>query len=169
MIVTLLVAAALALGACGGDDEGSDETTGAATPGITTNTDPGTNGTTETERTTTTDEDRTTRERGDDRGGRDRSGSGGGGGSNGGGSNGGGAGGGGSNDEGSTAQPPAQPGDVQRTARTVCSNFLPKQISNDLAKEKRDPEDVARDYSRGFPERQRKRAYDGCLAGLKSR
>jgi len=168
--VTLLAAAALALGACGGDDEQSNEDTGAATPGITTNTDPGTTGTTERDRTTTTDEDgTTTRERGDDRGGRDRGGSGGGGGSNGGGSGGGGSNGGGSGDEGSTAQPPAQPGNVERTARTVCSNFLPKQISSDLARDRRDPEDVARDYSRGFPERQRERAYEGCLAGLKSR
>jgi hypothetical protein len=164
--VAVLAAASLALGACGGDDDSSDPgTTGAGTSlDQTTNAGTGTTGTT-TERTskerTGTREDRTsTRERGDDKGGRDRSGSGG---SNGGGS------GGGSDDSGSTAQPPAQPGNVFKTAKTVCNSFLPKQIEKDLKDGDRKAESVARDYSRGFPEKQQERAYEGCLAGLKAR
>jgi hypothetical protein len=156
--VALLAAAALALGACGGDDEGNG-TTDAGSPEFTTNSGTGTTGTTERERTGTS-EDRTTKtkERGDDRGGSSGSG----GGSNDGGS-------GGNDDSGSKAQPTTQPGAVFKIARTVCNSFLPKQIQRDLAKDKRQPEDVARDYSRGFPDKQRERAYEGCLAGLKKR
>jgi hypothetical protein len=160
-IVALLAAATLALGACGGDDEGNG-TTGADTPipGATTNTgttETGTTGTTEGERTGTTPDDRTTTsERGDDKGGRDRSGSGGGGSGR------------GSDDSGGGSQP-SQPGDVYKVARTVCKTFLPKLIARDLEKGDKSPEEVARDYSRGFRERQRQRAYEGCLAGLKAR
>jgi hypothetical protein len=159
-IAALLAAAALALGACGGDDEGDSGTTGAATPTTTATTETGTTGTTERERTDTTGtrEDRTsTRERGEGGGGS------GGGGSNGGGSNG------GSDDSGSTSQPPAQPGNVYKTAKTVCTGFLPNVIARELEKGETEPESVARDYSRGFPDRQQKRAYEGCLAGLEAR
>jgi len=158
--VTLLAAAALALGACGGDD-GGNGTTDAGSPEFTTNSGTGTTGTTERDRTGT-GEDRTTKtkERGDDSGG--SSGSGGGGGSKNSGS-------GGKNDSGSTAQPATQPGNVYKVAQTVCNSFLPKQIERALEKDDRKPEDVARDYSRGFPEKQRERAYEGCLAGLKKR
>jgi hypothetical protein len=159
LVVALLAAAALALGACGGDDEGSG-TTGAGSPEFTTNSGTGTTGTTEKERTET-GEDRTTKtkERGNDRGG--SSGSGGGSGSKNGGA-------GGNDDSGSTAQPPV-PGNVFEIAQKVCTSFLPKVIQRDLEKEDRKPEDVARDYSRGFPGKQQKRAYEGCLAGLKAR
>lgn len=158
--MALLAAAALALGACGGDDEGNG-TTGAGSPEFTTNSGTGTTGTTERERTGT-GEDRTTKtkERGDDRGG--SSGSGGGGGSKDSGS-------GGNDDSGSTAQPAAQPGNVYEVAQNVCNSFLPKLIARELEKGDRKPEDVARDYSRGFPAKQRERAYEGCLAGLKKR
>jgi hypothetical protein len=158
--VALLAAAALALGACGGDDEGNG-TTDAGSPEFTTNSGTGTTGTTERERTGTS-EDRTTKtkESGDDGGG--SSGSGGGGGSKKGGS-------GGNDDSGSKAQPATQPGNVYNVAQTVCKSFLPKQIQRDLEKDDRQPEDVARDYSRGFPGKQRQRAYEGCLAGLKKR
>lgn len=158
--MTLLAAAALALGACGGDDKGNG-TTGAGSPEFTTNSGTGTTGTTERERTGT-GEGRTTKtkERGDDSGG--SSGSGGGGGSKNSGS-------GGNDDSGSTAAPAAQPGNVYKVAQTVCNSFLPKQIQQDLAQDDRKPEDVARDYSRGFPAKQRQRAYEGCLAGLKAR
>jgi hypothetical protein len=158
--VALLAAAALALGACGGDDEGNG-TTDAGSPEFTTNSGTRTTGgTTERERTGT-GEDRTTKtkERGDDRGG--SGGSGGGGSKN--------RGSGGNDDSGSTTQPATQPGNVYKVAQTVCNSFLPKQIERALDKGDRKPEDVARDYSRGFIARQRKRAYEGCLAGLKAR
>jgi hypothetical protein len=51
----------------------------------------------------------------------------------------------------------------------VCNSFLPKQIERNLEDGDRKPEDVARDYARGFNEKQEKRAYEGCLAGLKKR
>lgn len=162
--MALLIAAALALGACGGDD-GGNGTTDAGSSEFTTNSGTGTTGTTETERTET-GEDRTTKtnDRGDDRGGSSggSSGSGGGGGSKNSGS-------GGNDDSGSTAQPATQPGNVYKVAQTVCISFLPKQTQRDLDQDDRKPEDVARDYSRGFPAKQRERAYEGCLAGLKKR
>ena len=160
--MAFVAAGALALAACGGDDEGNGATTGATAEDTTTaTTDTTTTGTTKRQRTGTTREDRTTtRERGDDSGGGDRSGSGGGG--SGGGSQ-------GSDDSGSTSEPAAQPGNVRRVARTVCNSFLPEQIQRDLEQDDRSPEDVARDYSRGFPKRQQKDAYEGCLAGLKAR
>jgi hypothetical protein len=155
-----LLAAALALGACGGDEGGNDGTTGAGSPEFTTNsgttttgtTDATTRGTTERERTGTS-EDRTTntKEGGDDRGG-----------SGGGDSR-------GKGDSGSAAQPAEQPGNVFKVAQTVCNSFLPKPIERSLKEGKREPEDVARDYSRGFSDKQEKRAYEGCLAGLKKR
>jgi hypothetical protein len=155
-IAVFLAAAALALGACGGDDKGNGDTTdtGAALD-TTVNSGTGTTGTTEKQTTGTTREDRTTtRERGDDKGGRKRSGSGRSGGSDG-----------GSGDSGSGTQP----GNVRKVAQTVCNGFLPKVIARDLEKGKRKPEDVARDYSRGFPKNQQQLAYEGCLAGLKAR
>jgi hypothetical protein len=160
-LLVALLAAALALGACGGDDGGNDGTTGAGSPEFTTNTGATTPGTTDRERTGT-GEDRTTKtkERGDDRGG--SGGSGGGGGSKKRGS-------GGNDDSGSTTQPAEQPGNVYKVAQTVCNSFLPKQIERDLKDGDRKPEEVARDYSRGFSEKQEKRAYEGCLAGLKKR
>jgi len=155
-IAVFLAAAALALGACGGDDSGNGATTdtGAAVD-TTVNSGTGTTGTTEKQTTgTTTREDRTnTTERGDDKGGRKRSGSGGGGSK------------GGSDD----AAAGTQPGDVRKVAQTVCNSFLPKVIQQQLAKGKRKPEDVARDYARGFPKKQQAQAYAGCLAGLKAR
>jgi hypothetical protein len=54
-------------------------------------------------------------------------------------------------------------------AKTVCNSFLPKQIQRDLKENKRKPESVAKDYSRGFPDKQQQDAYEGCLAGLKAR
>ena len=51
----------------------------------------------------------------------------------------------------------------------MCNSFLPKPIERSLKEGKREPEDVARDYSRGFSDKQEKRAYEGCLAGLKKR
>jgi hypothetical protein len=163
--VALLAAAALALGACGGDDGGNGSgTTAAGSPDFTTNSGTGTTGTTERERTGTT-EDRTTKTSE----GRNDSGSDGGSGGSGSGKSGSGKSGSGNDDSGSKAQPNPQPGNVAKIAEKVCNSFLPKQISRDLEQDKTKPEDVARDYSRGFPEKQRESAYEGCLAGLKKR
>ena len=163
--MALLAAAALALGACGGDDGGNGTgTTAAGSPDFTTNSGTGTTGTTERERTGTT-EDRTTKT---SEGRNDGGGNGGSGGS-GSGKSGSGKSGSGNDDSGSKAQPNPQPGNVAKIAEKVCNSFLPKQISRDLEQDKTKPEDVARDYSRGFPEKQRERAYEGCLAGLKKR
>jgi hypothetical protein len=159
-LVAALLSAALALGACGGDD-GDNGTTGAGSPEFTTNAGTTTTGTTERERTGTgADRTTKTKERGDDRGGSGGSGGGGGSKNRGSGRN---------DDSGSTTQPATQPGNVYKVAQTVCNSFLPKQIERALDKGDRKPEDVARDYSRGFSEKQEKRAYEGCLAGLKKR
>jgi hypothetical protein len=160
----LLVAATLAFGGCGGDDESDTSTTGAGAVETTT----GTTGTTEsgtTRERTGTNEDRTerteTRERGDDTGGggsgggSDDSGNGSGSGSGGGGS--------GSQSEELTA------GNTFSTARTVCRNFLPKPLEKDLKDGDKSAADIAKDYSRGFPSELRKRAYDGCVAGLRGK
>ncbi len=156
----LLVVATLALAGCGGDDEPDNSTTGAGTVETTT----GTTGTTEsgtTRERTATSEDRTgttkTREPGDDKGGStsggsddDSSGSGSGGGS-------------GSKSQELTAS------NTFSTARTVCRNFLPKPLEKDLKDGDKSAAEIAKDYSRGFPSELRKKAYDGCLAGLKGK
>ncbi len=162
----VLVAATLALGACGGDDEGDKSSTGAGTVATTTDTTASTkSGTTTRERTGTT-EDRTertqTRERGDDKGGGGGSGSSGGGSDDSSGSGGGNSGS-GSKGEDLTAT------NTFSTAKTVCRNFLPKALAKDLKDGDKDPADIAKSYSRGFPSDLRKKAYDGCLAGLKAR
>ena len=162
--VAVLVAATLAFGGCGGDDEGDKSSTGAGTVETTTDTTATTEDGTTRERTGTTEDrtDRTqTRERGDDNGG------GGGSGSSGGGSDddssGSGGGSGGSKSEELTAA------NTFSTAKTVCRNFLPKALAKDLKDGDKDAADIAKSYSRGFPSELRKKAYSGCLAGLKAR
>jgi len=161
----VLVAATLAFGACGGDDEGDKTSAGAGTAETTTDTTAKTrSGTTTRERTGTTEArtDRTqTRERGDDNGGGGGSGSSGGGSDDSSGSGGGGSS--GSKSEELTAA------NVFSTAKTVCRNFLPKALAKDLKDGDKDAADIAKSYSRGFPSEQRKKAYSGCLAGLKAR
>jgi len=161
----VLVAATLAFGACGGDDEGDKTSAGAGTAETTTDTTATTrSGTTTRERTGTTEArtDRTqTRERGDDNGGGGGSGSSGGGSDDSSGSGGGGSS--GSKSEELTAA------NVFSTAKTVCRNFLPKALAEDLKDGDKDAADIAKSYSRGFPSEQRKKAYSGCLAGLKAR
>jgi hypothetical protein len=162
----LAIAAALALGACGDDNQGNGGDTGATAPTTTATTDTGTTGTTERERTGTTREDRTTtRERGDDRGGRDRSGSGGGGSNSG--SDGSGSGSGSGSSSGGKLPPPGN--DTYSVARRVCNQFLPFITARQLKEGKTTPQKVAGDYSRAFPKRKQKRAYDGCLKGLNDR
>ena len=161
--MALLAAAALALGACGGDDDRA----AAAPPAPARPSSPPTPAParrrappTERERTGTT-EDRTTstKERTDDTGGgarrlrrrwrleeqrlrrQGRLGQRG-------------------------AARPTQPGNVDKVAKTVCNSFLPKQIERDLEDGKRKPEDVARDYSRGFPDKQAEARLRRLLGGL---
>jgi hypothetical protein len=151
-----LAVAALALGACG-DDEGSNEsaTTGADATATTTGTTGTTTGATGTgtERTDKT----TTRERKrDDKGGRrggsdDSSGSGGGG------------------NSGSSPEKQLTSKNVYSTSKTVCTDFLPIVLERDLKSGKKSAEDIAKDYANGYPSDERKRAYDGCLAGLKTK
>ena len=59
---------------------------------------------------------------------------------------------------------------MKSTAKTVCTSFLPTALERDLKSGKKSAEDIAKDYSRAFPTtRSAKRAYDGCLAGLKTK
>jgi hypothetical protein len=157
----VLVGAALALGACGGDDNNDSTTSPAATGTDTT----ATTGTTEDKTTGKTTEDKPTktrtRERGDDSGG---------GGSNrgsGGGSN-------TSGNDGTTQQKSSSkkgseqltPANTFSTAKTVCGSFLPKALERQLKSGKKSADEIARDYSKGYPAEQRKKAYSGCKAGL---
>jgi hypothetical protein len=157
-LLALTAAAALALGACGGDDGGGD-TNAATTDTATATTNTGATGTTERERTQTQGEDRTTTsEQGDDKGGGDGNGSSGKGKS-------------GSDDSGASKGKLAPPegNDVYSVARRVCNRFLPLITAEQLEKGETTPEKVAKDYARGYPERQQKRVYDGCLKGLEER
>jgi hypothetical protein len=162
-IAVFLMLAALALGACG-DDEGSKES---ATTGTEATTTTGTTetGTTETrERTDTTEtRERTgttnTRERTQD----DKGGSGGGGGSD------------DSSGSGTKTNSDSSPEkqltdeNVFSTSKKVCRDFLPIQLTKELKEGKTSAEDIADDYSKGYPSKQRKRARDGCLAGIKAK
>ena len=151
-----LAAAALALGACGGDDGGN----GAAPPAPARPSSPRT-AARDGDHRRHDDGDHRAGTHGDERGPHDERRS------EGGDDSGGGiaeaarrqrleqGGSGGNDDSGSKAQPAAQPGNVFKIAETVCNSFLPKQIERDLENGKSEPEDVARDYSRGFPDKQR--------------
>jgi hypothetical protein len=158
-IAAFLVAAALAVSACGGDDEGSgDSARTGADPPLTTTGETGTtqegNGTTETrERTSKTTTRERERERERDKGGGSNGSSGSGGGGN----------------SGSSQGQQLTGRNVEKTSKTVCSNFLPTQLAKQLKEGDKSAEDIAKDYSAGYPASQRKNAYDGCLAGLKDR
>jgi hypothetical protein len=157
-LAVILASAALALGACGGDDN-SDQ---AATTGTNAGTQTTGTGTTETGKTTGTRE-----RKGEDRGGKQGSGNGGGsGGSGGGGSQGSGSQGGGS---GSDSSSQLNQGNTRRTAKRVCSDFLPPVLARQIKSGKKSEKEVAKDYAKGFPRNLRDLAYAGCLAGLKSR
>ena len=64
------------------------------------------------------------------------------------------------------ASPDLNAGNAEKTAKTVCSGFLPKPTQRDIESGKKSREEVAREYSRGFPRDLRDEAYKGCLAGL---
>jgi hypothetical protein len=53
-----------------------------------------------------------------------------------------------------------------KTAKTVCSQFLPEPIRRDIKRGKITKKKVATQYARGYPKDQRSQAYKGCLAGL---
>ena len=153
-IALFLAVTALVLGSCG-DDEGSKDsaTTGADATATTTGTTTGATDTGTTERTGKTN----TRERKrDDKGG-----------SGGGSDDSSGSGGGGSS--GSSPEKELSGKNVYSTSKTVCSQFLPTTLERDLKEGKKSAEDIAKDYSNAYPSDERKRAYDGCLAGLKTK
>jgi Flp pilus assembly protein TadG len=161
LLLSLGVAAALALGACGGDDNKSDN---AST-------------TTATTQTTGTTTDKTTEDGGKKKG---KSGSSGGsksGGNNGGGGSGSSGGGGTTTRDQSTGttqsstQPePTTPSQIKvtpfKTAKKVCAQFLPEPIKRQIRSGKVSKETVAKNYAKGYPADQRNAARKGCLAGL---
>ena len=156
-IALFLALATLALGACG-DDKGSNESanTGADTTAAGT-TETGTTETGTTKTGTTKKRTRTGKtETGDDKGGRrggsdDSSGS-------------------GSGKSGSDSPEKELSGkNVYSTSKTVCSSFLPTALQKELKDGDKSAEDIATDYSKGYPAEERKRAHDGCLAGLKGK
>ena len=166
-MAVLLVVAALGLGACGGDDEGSSgsgDTGASATDTTGTTKTTGTTGTQTRERTgkTTTSE----RKRDDKGGSSGNSGSGSG-------SSGGSDDSSGSGSSGGSKKKPSNTQltdkNVKSTAKTVCESFLPTQLEKDLKSGKKSAEEIAKDYSQAFPADQRKSAREGCLAGLKTK
>lgn len=159
-IALFLAVATFALGACG-DDKGSNEsaTTGAdTTAGGTTETGTTETGTTKTGTTkkrTGTGKTETGKRKRDDKGG------------SGGGSDD--SSGGGKSGSGSSPEKELSGKNVYSTSKTVCSSFLPTALEQDLKSGDKSAEDIAKDYSQGYPAEERKRAHDGCLAGLKGK
>jgi hypothetical protein len=150
---SLVIVAALALGACGGDDNKNDNastTTGTTTQSTTTGTTTGKSGNGGPKK------NKQSSKKG---GSKSKSGSSG-----------------GSTtpstttktqatpSQGTTPTPPNSP---RQIAEKVCSQFLPNVIRSDLKRGKTTIQKVARNYSRGYPKDQRSQAYKGCLAGLK--
>jgi hypothetical protein len=149
---SLVIVAALALGACGGDDNKNDNastTTGTTTQSTTTGTTTGKSGNGGPKK------NKQSSKKG---GSKSKSGSSG-----------------GSTtstttktqatpSQGTTPTPPNSP---RQIAEKVCSQFLPNVIRSNLKRGKTTIQKVARNYSRGYPKDQRSQAYKGCLAGLK--
>jgi hypothetical protein len=63
--------------------------------------------------------------------------------------------------------PSPTPPSPYKTAKNVCANILPVAIKRQIKSGKTTKKKVAKTYSTGWPEDQRKQAYRGCLAGLK--
>jgi hypothetical protein len=59
--------------------------------------------------------------------------------------------------------------DPFKISKNVCGTFLPEVIARDLKKGKISKKKVAKQYSKGYPTDQRTKAYKGCLAGLNAR
>ena len=146
----ILAVAALGLGACGDDNKSSTSGDSATNDAIATNSTDTTNGTTGTgtgKSRTTADKGKTgTTEKGDDKGGS-----------------------GGNSGKRDSSETELTGKNVKSTAKTVCTSFLPTALQRDLKSGKKSAEEIAKDYSRAFPTSQRKAAYDGCLAGLKTK
>ena len=152
LALMLSIGAALALGACGGDDNNNASTTTASTP--TTATQPATG---------------TTGKSG--KKGKKKSGK----------SNGSGGGSststGGTTKTGTQTQtqtqaqtqttPAPAAASPYKTAKTVCGTILPNVVKRQLKKGQTTKKKVAKSYSKGWPSDQRNQAYRGCLAGLK--
>jgi hypothetical protein len=151
---TLLIGAALVLGACGSDNNDNASTTTGTTQSTTTQSTTGTSGSTGTKKQKKSSGSK------NKSGGSSTSG-------------------GGSTQTGTQTQTqaPAQtqstttpsPSSVTpfKTAKTVCGTFLPKTIQRQIKNGKTTKKKVAKQYSKGFAQDQRSQAYKGCLAGLK--
>ncbi len=152
-IALFLAVATFALGACG-DDKGSNEsaTTGADTTAA------GTTETGTTKKRTGTGKTETGKRKRDDKGG-----------SGGGSDDSSGSGSGGKSGSGSSPEKELSGKNVYSTSKTVCNSFLPTALEQDLKSGDKSAEDIAKDYSKGYPAEERKRAHDGCLAGLKGK
>jgi hypothetical protein len=163
-IATFLTIAALVIGACGGDDSGSNDSAATGTDATEAATGTTETGTTSTGKTETRERAETKKRKSS--GGGSSGGSGGSGGGNSGGS----GKSGGSGNSGKDESPEKQltGKNVFTTSKTVCANFLPTALAKDLKEGKKSAEDIAKDYSAGYPAAERKRAYEGCLAGLKN-
>jgi hypothetical protein len=162
LVLIMGFAAALALGACGGDDNKNGDNASTTTA------------TTETTGTSTgkTTDDRG-RNKGKDGSGDSKKGSGGKSGSGSGGSGGTTTGGSKTTTTGTQTgdQPtPTAPTNLQptpfKTAKKVCGDFLPVPIQKQIKSGKISKETVAKNYSKGYPQGQRGEARKGCLAGL---
>jgi hypothetical protein len=68
---------------------------------------------------------------------------------------------------GTTSTTPATPKTPYAIAKTVCQNIVPTIVKRQLKKGKTTKQKVAKQYSTGWKPEQRKDAYRGCLAGLK--
>lgn len=158
----LVLAAALALGACGGSDKKNNAST---TTGTTTQSTTGTTG------ATGSGGGRKKNKKGTGK--NSTGGSKGNGGSSGGGNKGSGGSTTPTTTTGTQTKPPSQgttptPANVSpaKTAKAVCSQFLPEAIKRDIKRGKLTKKKVATQYSMGYPKDQRSEAYKGCLAGL---
>jgi hypothetical protein len=68
-----------------------------------------------------------------------------------------------------TATTPTTPKGPFETAQSVCQNILPTVVQRQLKQGKTTKKKVAKQYSMGWPAAQRKQVYKGCLSGLKKR
>jgi hypothetical protein len=164
--LVVLMATIFALGACGGDnnsnDNASNTTSGGttATTGATGGESTSTTKKSKTQTTTTTPKKRSRKGTGEKGSGKSS---------------------GGSRTESQTTTTttetpttttPTTPGEIPKpydTAKKVCGAFLPLVTQRELDRGKRSKKSVARQYSRAWPEDQKKSAYKGCLAGLNAR
>jgi hypothetical protein len=65
-----------------------------------------------------------------------------------------------------TSTTPSVPASAYKTAKNVCGTILPIVVQRQLRQGKTTKKKVAKQYSTGWPPDKRKQAYRGCLAGL---